>query len=85
MATINFSVKVIDGRGNAISNASVTVYDDANIGGSADSGYTDSDGWVNLSFYCIGGSFPGKVFINGNEVGNTRFSDGSSASFTIEY
>lgn len=85
MPTISFSIKVRDSRGNAVSNASVTVYDDANIGGSSDSGYTDSDGWVHLSFYCIRGSFPGKVYINGDEVGRRRFSDGSTGSFTIPY
>ena len=83
MATINFSIKVRDNRGNAVSSVNVTVYDDANIGGSSDSGYTDSDGWVYLSFYCIGGSFPGKVYVDGDEVGGQRFSDGSTGSYTI--
>ncbi|MFT5884230.1 MAG: hypothetical protein ACI9IP_000685 [Arcticibacterium sp.] len=83
MDTISFSIKIRDKHRNPIPNVEVTVYDDANIGGSSDSGYTASDGWVFLSFYCIAGSFPGKVFVNGDQVGRQSFSDGSTGSYTI--
>ncbi|MGK0136603.1 MAG: hypothetical protein ACI9DJ_000044 [Algoriphagus sp.] len=83
MANISFSIKVRYKNRNAAANVKVTVYDDANIGGSSDSGYTASDGWVFLSFYCLRGSFPGKVVIDGDEVGRQSFSDGSTGSYTI--
>jgi hypothetical protein len=83
MSDINFSIKVEHSNGKPANNVNVTVYDNANLGGGSDSGYTNSSGWVYLSIYCIGGSFPGKVYINGNEVGRQSFSDGSTGSYTI--
>jgi hypothetical protein len=83
MPDINFSIKVIDSSGRPISNVKVAVFDNANIGGSYDSDYTDDDGWVTLSIPCFGYSFPGKVFIDGEEVGSQTFSDGDSASYYL--
>ncbi len=80
----NFSIKVIDRKSRPVVNIEVSVYDNANIGGSYDSGYTDDDGWVYLSIHCFGYSFPGKVFIDGNEVGNQSFSDGDTASYYLK-
>lgn len=81
MPNINFSIKVIDGNNQPVNNIEVSVFDNANIGGSYDSGYTNEDGWVYLSIHCFEYSFPGKVLIDGNKVGNQSFSDGDTASY----
>lgn len=73
MSDVSFSIRVIDSSSRPVSNIKVTVFDDANIGGSYDTEYTDSDGWTNFSFYCLSSSLQAKVYIDGDEEGNYTF------------
>lgn len=85
MPTSNFSIRVTNHNGLPCSNIKVAV-----SGKGLDTTwleeYTNSDGWAYFEyFYAIDGYLNATVFINGNEVGEKMFSDGKTASFTIDW
>ncbi|MCB0457596.1 MAG: hypothetical protein R2776_07025 [Flavobacteriaceae bacterium] len=83
MSDISFSIKIVDDDGRGMSNIEVSVFDDAFLGTSYQSEYTDSDGWAFFSFYAVSGSFKGKVYVDGYEVGISNFYDGDTGSYSI--
>ena len=85
MATIAFSIKVVNTEGNPQSGIEVSVFDQSFMPVGTQTEYTDSDGWAQFEFQMITTSFFGEVYVNGDRAGSRKFRDGDSASYTVQY
>ncbi len=85
MAAVNFSIKVIDDNGYSISDARIYLYRTPLLDPWHDTQYTDSDGWANCGYDdCIGcDSVSLGIEINGDNMGEHMFYDGSTKFFTL--
>jgi len=81
MGEIKFDIRVINDKGSPNKSCKVTVFDDAFLGTSHSSSYTNSDGWASFEFYCVSGNMKIKVFIEGNFVGKTTIGNNETTSF----
>lgn len=85
MAAVNFSIKVVDQNGSSLSGMRIELYATPLLDPWHDSLYTDDDGWAYGEYDdCIScSSVSLNVVIDGEEMGEHYFPDGSTKSFTI--
>jgi hypothetical protein len=85
MAAVNFSIRVVDENGHAISGAEVYLHRTPLLDVWSDTRYTDYNGWTNCEYDdCFGcDKISLGVDINGENMGEYIFCNGASKSFTI--
>lgn len=83
MGTSNISIKIINYDGDPCSNVKVAL---SGQGSYFQQEHTDSDGWAYFQYeYLLDFNMDVSVEVNGNYVGDLEFSDGGTASFTIDW
>jgi hypothetical protein len=76
---MSFSIRVVDEDGNPRVDVPVSAHTSLDYS----KGRTDSDGWVELDFYFLTGSFRVfQIYVDGDDMSEHSIEDGDRLSFT---